>query len=455
MCGLVGIIAKNPNKGMYYKQRTMFEEMLYLDTLRGDDSTGAFIVNKYGNVKWAKETGPASSFIENQQFKSTVSDVVTNGVMLVGHNRKATKGATTDENAHPFVESNIIMVHNGTIANQKELHKTAEVDSHAICHAMVEHGVREALGKVDGAYAIIAYDIEKKQLYLARNVQRPLWIGETADFYLIASEPWMFYGAAWRAQIKIVKVKEIPTLKLQTFTLDAPEKDLVLSEEDIDVYTRGSLSEGYWGEDYFGYKFYNTDEKTEETTPPPEEKKQLPALVDNLFPKHSTNMWTVGDVINFVPQRAQELHGKSIEQGYKIEGAHYLYPEVQVCAIENNSSAEEIAELMKQDILVADVKGVIWDSKTQKTKLFVHGCCASTPFVSANGMIVTEEMVLSTNYCTSCTEEITEDIIEDSVVFFRQKLMVVTCPTCVAKHREKNPKWGGINEAQDCSLHAV
>ena len=53
MCGLVGVTTKLSN-GFSYEQVSVFEELLHIDTLRGDDSTGVFLVNGIGNVDIAR-----------------------------------------------------------------------------------------------------------------------------------------------------------------------------------------------------------------------------------------------------------------------------------------------------------------------------------------------------------------------------------------------------------------
>ena len=135
MCGIVGIISKQTN-GFRHKDTDLFKQMLYADALRGFDSTGIFGVNKYGNLKMIKAAKDASEFIKTKAFGDFKTDMLMKYRIVVGHNRAATKGATTDDNAHPFIEKNICLIHNGTIHGHKELANT-EVDSHAICHAIV------------------------------------------------------------------------------------------------------------------------------------------------------------------------------------------------------------------------------------------------------------------------------------------------------------------------------
>ena len=131
MCGLVAIISKNQH-GFLFNDGKLFEQMLYADALRGMDSTGIYGINKYGNLKMVKAAKAAAEFIGTKTFQDFKNEIVNKFRVVVGHNRAATKGATTDDNAHPFIEDHICLVHNGTLHTHKHL-ADKEVDSHAIC----------------------------------------------------------------------------------------------------------------------------------------------------------------------------------------------------------------------------------------------------------------------------------------------------------------------------------
>jgi len=114
MCGLVAMISKS-SSGFAYKAGDTFGQMLYANALRGMDSTGVFGVNKYGNLKVHKAATKASKFMETKTYEEFDNDIFHSYRIVVGHNRASTRGATTDENAHPFLEGSTCLVHNGTL----------------------------------------------------------------------------------------------------------------------------------------------------------------------------------------------------------------------------------------------------------------------------------------------------------------------------------------------------
>jgi hypothetical protein len=221
MCGLVAVFSKNLS-GFTQEMRDTFGTLMLIDTLRGEDSTGAFMVRLNGDVDIAKGAITGAEFIKTKEYKKLWGDCWGQGAALIGHNRKATKGVVNDENAHPFVvDDQIVLVHNGGIFGDHKEHANVDVDSHAIAHLLHRHDtVEEALGKFYGAYALIWYDVEKEEVHIIRNKERPLWWMETENSWVWASEKAMLMFTAARCGLKI---KVAPTMleedSLNTFTL--------------------------------------------------------------------------------------------------------------------------------------------------------------------------------------------------------------------------------------------
>ena len=191
MCGIVGMCSAHTN-GFSSKEADVFTTMLFLDQLRGMDSTGVFGVDKHSNVGIAKAAVNGTDFISTSEYKDWRQKLIYSGLFAVGHNRAATRGEVNDKNAHPFwVDDKIVLVQNGTYKGSHKHLKNTEVDTEAVAHVLAEENdIEKALQKVNAAYALVWFDVSKQSLYLIRNDERPLYIAYTKDKngFIFASE---------------------------------------------------------------------------------------------------------------------------------------------------------------------------------------------------------------------------------------------------------------------------
>lgn len=229
MCGIVGVVLKG-NTGLTKRIEDAFEQLLFVDTLRGDDSTGVIGVEVNESFHIMKGALEATWFLP-QYNQDQISKIMwMRGKALIGHNRKGTIGKIKDDTAHPFVVDNTFaMVHNGTLYNHASFHDT-EVDSHAL--AMILHkalgeedhvnALEDILPKIYGAYAIAAYDQRTHKVFLLRNKDRPLFVAETEDAWFYASEGLMLQWILARngySAASIKYIESVPEDVLVTFDL--------------------------------------------------------------------------------------------------------------------------------------------------------------------------------------------------------------------------------------------
>lgn len=264
MCGIVGLISKKAG-GFFHNDLTMFQAMLVNDSQRGEDSTGAFMVDRDGGAELIKVASNPFNLFACDAWSKFRSAAIQRGKILVGHNRKATQGAVNSDNAHPFQEGPIVLVHNGTLRNHLSWNTKKEVDSHALCQLIAEKGHEEAIKQVDGAFALVWYNLETHKLYMIRNKERPLSLVITDDMIAFASEGWMAWGQFHRDSVKVTenllldegvlyefdlaKAGEYTTKKLELYT-PPPVKMTHYQGRRHPYYNSGYEEDTVWDNDF-------------------------------------------------------------------------------------------------------------------------------------------------------------------------------------------------------------
>jgi len=258
MCGIVGVAAYGGG-AMTGQHRSIFQNMLVASSARGIDGTGVFKINTEGNVKIVKRSGDPFNLFKDESFQKMFWEESASkewNRWLVGHNRWATKGKKNTRNAHPFTHKGIILVHNGALryGTEFDYHKF-EVDSEAICHSVGEVGLAETWKKINGAYAIAFYDHNTKTFNIARNKERPLWIGfgKSSKSVYFASEPDLLRWAVQRNRTVLDDLVEVETNMHYKWNLDKdkyePEKIPLEAHEQLMDRTFTDEKFGYWDND--------------------------------------------------------------------------------------------------------------------------------------------------------------------------------------------------------------
>lgn len=255
MCGIVGWITTDKQRCETDRSKYLYQALV-AGALRGEDSTGIFLVEhavdgKPQEASWLKNAISGNEFVQTKDyFEMTAS--MSHIKYAIGHNRSATVGSVSTNNAHPFQEGPITLVHNGTLSTTYTLPKTqhdlgVKVDSHAICHNLATHSVEEVVRSLDGAFALVWHDSRDDSLNMVRNAQRPLHLmpATDQDCIYIASEAEMLWWLAKRIRIGLGKIYQ-PTAGTWLKWLPGT---LIPEQKKLDLMQYQSYS-SYYGAEY-------------------------------------------------------------------------------------------------------------------------------------------------------------------------------------------------------------
>ena len=189
MCGIVGIIGQKA-------VATDLVDALRRLEYRGYDFAGIATVEN-GHLERRRAEGKLRN-LEGRLLQEPLR-----GHTGIGHTRWATHGRPTERNAHPHMNAQVSVVHNGIIENFRELKAElgakgyvfeSDTDTEAIVHVVADelaqgHGpeeaVRRALGRLQGAFALAIIFAGHDDLMIAARQGSPLAIGHgTGEMYL-------------------------------------------------------------------------------------------------------------------------------------------------------------------------------------------------------------------------------------------------------------------------------
>lgn len=229
MCGIVGIMAHNGTMPVGYQK--IFKELLIANTLRGDDSTGVLSLVGKKKLLLYKDIVDGYALAQTQGYNEVVHKHTQNHRFLLGHNRAATAGSITKDEAHPFTFDKVIGVHNGTISsfgiwqNREPDMANFSVDSQKLYYLINKHGVDEVLKGIYGSYALVYYDRRTKTINFIRNRERPLIFAKGPNNSLFwASEKGMLQWILERNRIHNVVYEVLPEDTLWTYKISDTTK---------------------------------------------------------------------------------------------------------------------------------------------------------------------------------------------------------------------------------------
>src|SRR5690242_6365659 len=181
MCGIVGIVG---NEAVADRLLDGLKRLEY----RGYDSAGICTIDHA-----AFDRRRAQGKLRN--LAARLIEAPLAGDIGIAHTRWATHGAPTEDNAHPHIVGDVVIVHNGIIENFKPLRDeliadgrtfASQTDTEVVAHLIareVEKGVpaREAvavvLPRLHGAFALAVMVLTEPDVIIGARLGAPLTVG--------------------------------------------------------------------------------------------------------------------------------------------------------------------------------------------------------------------------------------------------------------------------------------
>jgi glucosamine--fructose-6-phosphate aminotransferase (isomerizing) len=193
MCGIVGYT------GLRAAGPVLLDGLSRLE-YRGYDSAGIALVTDDGDLFVEKRAGKVAVLRD-----ALGGDPPRAGIGL-GHTRWATHGRPSDLNAHPHSDctGRITVVHNGIVENFRELRDeltagghvlVSETDTEVVAHLVEDayrgdlaDAVRAALGRIEGAYALVVMHRDEPERLVGARLNAPLIVGLGEGESFLASD---------------------------------------------------------------------------------------------------------------------------------------------------------------------------------------------------------------------------------------------------------------------------
>ncbi len=193
MCGIIGYLGKQEAVGIITGG---LERLEY----RGYDSAGIAMLGVDGCFQIRRCEGKLA------RLKDLLIKEPVKGTVGIGHTRWATHGRPSERNAHPHAAGDTVVVHNGIIENYLDLKSElgldssvylSETDTEVIAHVVdrlvgetgdFKEGVRQALLRLQGSYAVVILNRQYPGVVIAARNESPLVVGLGDGEYFIASD---------------------------------------------------------------------------------------------------------------------------------------------------------------------------------------------------------------------------------------------------------------------------
>lgn len=329
MCGIVGVVNGKKDRRVNSKLPNYLRDAIIADSVRGADSTGIFQCSKdtkKARVWWHKKAVSGVEFVEDATTTSLLRDV-DDTAFTVAHNRAATRGEVTDDNAHPFEAFSeagdwLMGVHNGTLTGWDTAADAKEykVDSAWAMAQIAEKGV-DAFKTFVGAYTFVWYgDREGESINMIRNYARPMFVAyvKGENRMLFASEYMMMVWLAQRNELSLEEeIIELDPGYLYSFSLENPRE---FTKKQVQTYVTVSKEDQLYESIETLFKPKKADKPSKSVALIPlgpnkqstEDKEGVKHVTGNES-RLAKRLELIGKRVNFVPEHydntAKELWG--------------------------------------------------------------------------------------------------------------------------------------------------
>jgi glutamine---fructose-6-phosphate transaminase (isomerizing) len=192
MCGIVGIIGREPVAGLLVDALKRLE-------YRGYDSAGVATLEN-GQIARCRAEGKLKN------LAARLAQEPLYGTIGIGHTRWATHGKPTEANAHPHATDKVAVVHNGIIENFKELRDElkadgaqfqSETDSEVVAHLVTHElrrvndpivAVKNVLPRLHGAFALGFLFSGENEMLIGARKGAPLAVGYGEEGMYLGSD---------------------------------------------------------------------------------------------------------------------------------------------------------------------------------------------------------------------------------------------------------------------------
>ncbi|RCL01703.1 MAG: glucosamine--fructose-6-phosphate aminotransferase (isomerizing) [Candidatus Tokpelaia sp. JSC085] len=221
MCGIVGILGKNPVAPLLVDALKRLE-------YRGYDSAGIATLEN-GQLIRLRAEGKLVS-LKNKLTKRSL-----HGTIGIGHTRWATHGAPIKRNAHPHMTEKLAIVHNGIIENFLELrtalqHKgyilETDTDTEVIAYLITDtlytgktplEAVQYSLSRLKGAFTFALMFAGEEDLLIAARRGPPLAVGYGEGEMYLGSDATAF--ASFTNKVSYLEDGDLAVLTRNSVTL--------------------------------------------------------------------------------------------------------------------------------------------------------------------------------------------------------------------------------------------